>query len=235
MQPGPTTGGRPRLPRGRAKRTSAIEPAHTGPRYPTEVAAGPDTTNDTRPRNPQGGGWVALPPRPPEIYRLMPISESQQIGASTETGRREASRLRSWPPRRRSGRVSASPYPPLGSLTSVAVGEMRNHSFCAPAAGSPLPATMLPGTNLLPAEDLLCSRNFRTYPKSNRQICARPAQSWSVASAPKAHFYDNWRPTWGYRHFSEWTVGGHCKTTNTTLRVSSPSQTELDLRGNRKK
>jgi len=203
VQPGPTTGGRPRLPRGRAKRTSAIEPAHTGPRYPTEVAAGPDTTNDTRPRNPQGGGWVALPPRPPEIYRLVPSSERQQIGASTETGRREASRLRSWPPSRRSGRISASPYPPLGSLTSVAVGETRNHSFCAPASGSALHATMLPGNPLLPGKQLLCSRNFRTYPESNRQICARPAQSWSVVLSPKALYYDILPSTCEYRHTSD--------------------------------
>lgn len=69
-------------------------------------------------------------PRPPRF-----IACGQSRRAKTETGHRKqstASRLRSWLLARRSGRVSASPCPPVRYFQSIRV-ITAEHSPCAPA------------------------------------------------------------------------------------------------------
>lgn len=65
----------------RTKRTTASEPANNGPRFKPTLPTD-QNTNDARHRNVKpaagGPGWVALPPRPPEIYRIRPIPERDQ-------------------------------------------------------------------------------------------------------------------------------------------------------------
>ena len=83
-------------------------------------------------------------------------------------------------PSRRSGRVSASPYPPLGSLTSVLLGGTRNQTECARwASGQAYLSAVRRSSREAP---------FRTYYRSNRVVCARPTRSWSVVFPGFARF-----------------------------------------------
>ena len=83
-----------------------------------------------------GGRGGSAPQTPRDLSHCANPGETQ-----TETGRREASRIRSWFLARRSGRVSASPCPPLRSLTILSALQPQNHSPCAPA-----PQPMPPGS-----------------------------------------------------------------------------------------
>ncbi len=91
------------------QRTTANEPANNGPRFRAHCCLTRHTPRTTSaPRHIRGGGRGALPPRPPEIYR-----PCAKLGEKSRNGTHSASRLRSRPLSRRSGRVSASPCPPL--------------------------------------------------------------------------------------------------------------------------
>lgn len=109
----------------RAKRTAASEPANNGPRFtPLPPDAQNHTTNakhEHTTSNPGAQARGLCPPDPLRFVAGVPIPER-----TTETGRVNASRLRSWPPARRSGRVSALPYPPAGSPPSLPSFRLRN-------------------------------------------------------------------------------------------------------------
>lgn len=81
--------------------------------------------------HPHRPGLVGSAPQTPRD--LSPGCQSRRT--TTETGRHRsvhrAPRLRSWPLARRSGRVSAWPYPPVRSMTILSATQARNHCRCA--------------------------------------------------------------------------------------------------------
>jgi hypothetical protein len=112
------------------QRTTANEPANNGPRFPPPLLADQrHTPNDTHtqahPRWRPGGSAPQTP------RDLSPLCQARREKQKRDAFR--ASRLRSWPLSRRSGRVSASPCPPLRSLTILSALQPQNHSWCAPA------------------------------------------------------------------------------------------------------
>ena len=117
------------------QRTTANEPANHGPRFTPHcwlTRHTPRTTpTQAHPRWRPGGSAPQTP------RDLSPLCQARR---ENRNGTHSASRLRSWPLSRRSGRVSASPCPPLRSLTILSAIESPNHSPCAPA-----PQPMPPG------------------------------------------------------------------------------------------
>jgi hypothetical protein len=139
VQPGP----RIVLPRGRnclpGEKNDCERTRNNRTAIHTTPAGRPDSHHErhSHPSPFGGGGRGALPPRPPEIYR-----SCAELGEKSRNGTQGASRLRSRPLSRRSGRVSALPCPPLRSLTILSALHSRNYRRCAPKGRKrpPVPA-----------------------------------------------------------------------------------------------
>jgi hypothetical protein len=133
--------------------------------------------------HPHWRGLVGSAPQTPRDLSLWYQSRRD----TTETGRRSASRLRSWSLARRSGRVSAWPCPPVRSWIILSATPARNHCRCArcpqpAAANSPhwRPRARVGGGPF--------SVSAGTCPESNRPFRVRYTRSWAVVFGRPVHF-----------------------------------------------